>query len=167
MYPWNLLLRLRLLLQDLNLWVAALPTELLIPLQQQHHQRQRMLRLPAFDVLFLHAEPLGLVTLSRPLATGSCRASRMERDATAASDSVNKVDVGHCHSTDGSHPGLNPSGGIRRLKVQAHQKTACWDLHVDKTCRNHDSDCCWCCCLMKDAAVQRNATPLQVALCLG
>ncbi|CDJ42477.1 bromodomain-containing protein, putative [Eimeria tenella] len=154
-------------IEDLNLWVAALPTELLIPLQQQHHQRQRMLRLPAFDVLFLHAEPLGLVTLSRPLATGSCRASRMERDATAASDSVNKVDVGHCHSTDGSHPGLNPSGGIRRLKVQAHQKTACWDLHVDKTCRNHDSDCCWCCCLMKDAAVQRNATPLQVALCLG
>ncbi|CDI87466.1 bromodomain-containing protein, putative [Eimeria praecox] len=161
--------------EDLNLWAAALPSELLLPVLQQQHlqpqQRSRMLRLSAVDVLLLHSEPLGLVTLSKPRASSSSTTSSADGSAVAAAAAA------VCRAADG----LRSSEEELPLQVKTEAPS---ELTIRKKRPSGDRDnggttpgssssssssrcCCCCCCFLMGAAVPPVVEPLQAALCLG
>lgn len=141
------------------MWAAALPSELLLPVQQQKQQRHRILRLPALDVVLLHSEPLGLVTLSKPHACSSSAPPSAGESAAAvyrAADGLrsSKVELPLQLKTE------VPSQTANR------KKRASGDFDCGET-DTSSSGCCCCCCFLANAVVQPAVEPLQAALCLG
>ncbi|KAL8439452.1 hypothetical protein Efla_004616 [Eimeria flavescens] len=125
--------------EQLNIWAAALPSEVLLPLQQQ--QRQRLLRLPAVDVLLVHSAPLALVAL-----TAAAAAAPAAAPAAAA---------------DGQQQQQGPVVLEAARKKRALQCSSSSSSSSSSRC----GGCC-CCCFFR-ASAGPAAEPLQAALSLG
>ena len=158
------------LLQPLNLWVAAMPSEVSLPLQQQ--QRQRMLLLPAVDLLLLHSEPLGFVVLSAGEAQrGTKKLTVLETTVSSSAAAVTDTkqhqlaSVPHQVSPElfESARKKRPWGSDTNGRRHSHGSSS------SSSSRNssNSSSCCCCCRFFTNAAAGPAAEPLQVALSLG